>query len=376
MAALASGFGDRIADWRDRLITSRRFQRFAVRFPVFRPFARKKARALFDIVAGFTYSQVLAACVAVDLFPLLRTGPLDLDEIARRTGLPAAGAQRLLDAAVSLRLAEKRSGGRYGLGELGAAFLGNPGIAEMVRHHSMLYADLADPVALLRGERDATRLAAFWPYADHAELDAIDADAAATYSRLMSASQPLVSEDILDAYGFRGHRVLLDVGGGDGTFLSAVARRHPDLSLRLFDLPQVAGLARARAAREGFDDRFEAVGGSFFDDPLPSGADIATLVRVAYDHDDASVVKILERVRAALPAGGRLLLAEPMAGVDGAEPIGDAYFGFYLLAMGKGRSRTPEKLMALLEAAGFAESRLLTTRRPLLVQAILARVAD
>ena len=40
---------------------------------------------------------------------------------------------------------------------------------------------------------------------------------------------------------------------------------------------------------------------------------------------------------AALPPGGTLLLAEPMAGTPGAEPVGDAYFGFYLLAMGSGR---------------------------------------
>ena len=42
----------------------------------------------------------------------------------------------------------------------------------------------------------------------------------------------------------------------------------------------------------------------------------------------------------ALPADGTLLLAEPMAGSRGAEPVGDAYFGFYLLAMGSGRPRT------------------------------------
>ena len=59
------------------------------------------------------------------------------------------------------------------------------------------------------------------------------------------------------------------------------------------------------------------------------------------------------RRRQALPADGALLMAEPMAGGAGAEPIGDAYFGFYLLAMGSGRPRTPAELARLLARAGF-----------------------
>ena len=53
----------------------------------------------------------------------------------------------------------------------------------------------------------------------------------------MSRTQPLVAEDILDAYPFARHRCLLDVGGGEGAFLAAAAKRAPHLALRLFDLP-------------------------------------------------------------------------------------------------------------------------------------------
>jgi demethylspheroidene O-methyltransferase len=69
-------------------------------------------------------------------------------------------------------------------------------------------------------------------------------------------------------------------------------------------------------------------------------------VRVVHDHDDERVLALLRAVRAALPPGGTLLLAEPMAGTPGAQAMGDAYFGFYLLAMGSGRPRTPQRLGA------------------------------
>ena len=74
-----------------------------------------------------------------------------------------------------------------------------------------------------------------------------------------------------------------------------------------------------------------------------------------------------------MPADGTLLLAEPMSGTPGAEPVGEAYFGFYLLAMGRGRPRTPAEIGALLRAAGFGGVRARRTRTPLLTSVLTAR---
>ena len=129
------------------------------------------------------------------------------------------------------------------------------------------------------------------------------------------------------------------------------------------------------AAAQGLAARARAVGGSFLTDALPQGADVASLVRVIHDHDDAAAMTILRAVRQALPAGGTLLLAEPMSGTPGAEAMGDAYFGFYLLAMGRGRPRTAAELTQMLQAAGFEAVRLLPTRMPLQTQLLVARCA-
>ncbi len=317
---------------------------------------------------------MLLAGVRLRLFDILAEGPRTEAELAARLGLPREGAARLLAASVALRLAERRSGGRFGLGPLGAALVGNAAIGEMVLHHGMLYADLADPVALLRGERPGTALAAYWPYADAADPASLTAAQVAAYTKLMAASQPLVADEILDAYDLRRHRCLLDIGGGDGSFLRAAAARAPRLELRLFDLPAVAAQAETRFAAAGLAGRTNIVGGDFSRDALPTGADVASLVRVIHDHDDATALKILRAARAALPTGGTLLLAEPMAGTHGAEPMGDAYFGLYLLAMGRGRPRTPAALTALLREAGFARVRQVATHTPLLTGLLVARV--
>ena len=372
------GWVDRCLAWRDRTLASPRFQRRAAAFALTRPLARRHARELFDLVAGFVYSQVLLACVELRLFEILAERPQSLDQLAERLALPVDAAQRLLAAAVSLRLVERRSEGRYGLGELGAPMVGNRAVAAMVEHHASLYADLADPVALLRrapGNASTSELARYWPYAEAALPSALSNDGVATYSALMSASQPLVADEILDAYSWRGHRCLLDVGGGEGSFLCSAAARLPGLQLVLFDLPAVADRARERFAAQGLSARASAVGGSFLTDTLPQGADVASLVRVIHDHDDVAAMTILRAVRQALPAGGMLLLAEPMSGTPGAEAMGDAYFGFYLLAMGRGRPRTSAELTQMLQAAGFEAVRLLPTRMPLQTQLLVGRCA-
>jgi demethylspheroidene O-methyltransferase len=365
-------------DWLQQQIGSPRFRRWAAGFWLTRPLVRRRAAQLFDLVAGFVYTQVLLACVRLDLFDrLAASGPADAATLAQRHGLPVRAMQRLLDAAVSVRLLARRRGGRYALGALGAPMVGNAPLAAMVEHHAALYADLRDPLALLRDEGAGSALSAYWPYALHTptrpEEQALPARAVAEYSALMTASQPMVIEEVLAAYDLRRHQVLLDVGGGEGRFVAEAAAAAPRLQCHVFDLPPVAALARQRLAGLGLSARVQVHGGSFFDDPLPRGADIVTLVRVLFDHDDAHVLAILRAVRAALPPGGTLLVAGPMAQAQGAVTGGDAYFGFYLLAMGRGEPRSAQTLTRLLCEAGFVDVRALRTRLPLQAGVLLAR---
>jgi demethylspheroidene O-methyltransferase len=366
---------DRLLATRDALLASPRFQRWAGALPLTRWIARRRASQLFDLVGGFVYSQILLACVRLKLFELLATAPQTRAALAPRLGLTEEAADRLLAAAVALRLVEHRSGGRYGLGALGAPLVGNTALLAMIEHHTTLYADLADPVALLRGEIKDAALAQYFPYTRAEEPGAIEQERVAAYSTLMSASQPFVASEILDAYDFAKHRVHLDVGGGEGTFLCSVAQHAPQLKLMLFDLPAVAQRARDRLGSAGLSGRAQVFGGSFLTDPLPAGADLITLVRVVHDHDDARVLALFRRVREALAPGGVLVLAEPMSGTRGAEAMGDAYFGFYLLAMGRGRTRTVQELSNLLLQAGFAAPQLLPTRIPLQAKVLLVRPA-
>lgn len=337
--------------WLNRLVARPGFQSWASKFPLTRRQARKDGAVLFDVVQGFVQSQVLMALVELDIFRRLRSGAQTPEGLGRATQIPTERMQVLLQAAAALRLLKRDRAGRFSLARKGAALMGVPGLDAMIRHHRAFYADLADPVALLRGPAK-TELSEFWPYVFGARGN-IDPVVAETYSDLMAQSQRLVAEDTLRAVSFKSARHLVDIGGGTGAFLEAVGQATPSLQMTLFDLPQVTPAARARFDNAGMSERVQICPGSFRDDPLPQGADAISLIRVLYDHADDTVTALLQAVYDALPAGGRLVISEPMGGGSAPDSSGDVYFAFYTLAMQTGRARSPAEISALCKAAGF-----------------------
>lgn len=360
---------DRWRSFRASLVARPGFRQFAASFPLTRAVARQRTRALFDLAAGFVYSQVLSSFVRLGLVDYLHAAPRNIADIAHHAGLPQPGALRLLKAAIALDLAAEGADGRYRLGETGAALFGNDGVLAMIAHHEMLYEDLADPVALLKGQA-RTKLQRFWSYAGG---DADDRGAASSYSQLMARSQEMVAREVLAVLPLQTHRRLLEIGGGSGAFAIAAARRYPRLRLDLFDLPPVAEIAAGRIEQARLSTQITVHGGNAFEAPLPAGADIATLVRVLHDHDDDAALALLRASHASLAAGGTMVIAEPMAETRGAEPAGHAYFGFYLLAMGQGRPRSWAEIAGMMEQVGFVDIRELPTATPLIVRVAAGR---
>lgn len=350
--------------WINRLAASERFQNFCARVPGLRGIARAEGAALFDLMQGFVQSQVLMALVELRVLHLLADGPADVASLALRTDVPPERMQILLQAGAAMGLLKRRRDGRFALARRGAAFAAIPGLADMVRHHTVLYADLADPVAFIRGQTQPA-LADFWPYVFGA-TGPMDEATTARYSRLMADSQRMVAAEALAHLDLRDVARLMDVGGGTGAFLRAVRARWPDLQLALFDLPDVVAQAAlpADVARHG---------GSFRADDLPKGADAISLVRVLYDHSDETVRVLLARVHAALPPGGRVLIVEPMSGGAVPDAQTDVYFSVYTLAMRTGRTRSATEIGALLQEAGFEAITKPSTRKPYVTSVLTAR---
>jgi hypothetical protein len=167
--------------------------------------------------------------------------------------------------------------------------------------------------------------------------------------------------------GGAGHRVerladlpwkdetVVDVGGGNGTLLIELLRRHESLRGIVFDLPEVAREAEGRVAAAGLADRIDVVAGSMFDG-VPAG-DAYVLAVVLHDWDDGGAARILAQVRAAAPAHARVLIADSVI-PPGNDPHGAKWLDLLMLVLNRGRERTEDDWHALLERSGFRAERI------------------
>ncbi len=358
---------------RNRVFANPVFQHWAAKLPLINRIARTRAGEAFDLVAGFTYSQTLRAYVESSLFDILVDGPVRAAVVAQRLELSEEAALTLLRAGRALRLSEEPEPDHWMLGEAGAVLAADTGAQAMIRHHRLLYRDLADPMELLRKDRkEPTELSKFWSYAGALHGAAERGEETAEYSELMATSQHFVADQVLASFRFPTAARLLDVGGGHGAFLTRMGDAFPSLHLGLFDLPEVAKEG-ARILKDRFGDaRVSAHPGNFFEGSIPTGYDIVSLVRILHDHDDEPASRLLANIHKSLAPGGKLLIAEPMARVPGAEGMGEAFFGFYLWAMGSGRARSREEIAVMLRAAGFSKTRFIATPQPVNASLILA----
>ncbi len=350
--------------FRNRVLANQKFQKWAAKMPLVRRIASQKAVEIHHLTAGFVYTQTLTAVIQSNLLAVLQGRIETTKSVAAMCGLSPQAAFTLLTASRALKLTDEVTPGHWMVGELGASVLGNPAVADMVRHHAVLYRDLADPLAILR-HRENTGLRNYWSYVPGGtRLE----ESHREYSRLMSSSLALIADHILDSYPLKDYASLIDVAGGTGQFARVVKQRYPELSTTVLDLPEV--VSEAKALSTPHDIRFVAT--DMFHSPLPENSELFSLIRVLHDHDDEPVKQLLSRLHSALRPGGHLLIAEPMTGTAGAESIGDTYFSFYLWAMGSGRPRTAKELEAMCLAAGFTRIREFKTPIPALTRLLVA----
>jgi hypothetical protein len=148
---------------------------------------------------------------------------------------------------------------------------------------------------------------------------------------------------------WRGDETVVDVGGGNGSLLVGLLRRHPRLRGIVFDLPET----HRDEARLG--ERIRFVAGDFFDS-VPPG-DVYVLSTVLHGWDDDRAAEILRTIRACGPPGAQVVVLDAVV-PPGNEPHGAKWLDLLLLALTGGMERDESRWLALLARAGLEPVRL------------------
>ena len=189
------------------------------------------------------------------------------------------------------------------------------------------------------------------------------------FNQAMAASSAVVVQSVLDHYSFPQSGLIIDVAGGNGAMLMAILNAVPHARGIVMDLPFTEAAALANIAGHGLAHRCQFHAGDFFQS-VPRGGDLYTMKWILHDWSDPQAAAILQTVHKAMPSYGKLLLAEAVVPEEG-----DATFGrlmdINMMVMCGGKERTANEWRALLNANGFALTRIIPMPGPVsLIEAV------
>jgi SAM-dependent methyltransferase len=298
---------------------------------------------IFQLASGFMASKMFFAAGDLGLFTILGDGPASADEMAARAGAPAANVRVVADAMVALGMLVLDEG-RYRNSDVAQAFLSGRTPADL--RPMLAFWDRLS-YAGWTGFRDAVRRTTQQPHAFE-----FSPDDQALFSAGVEAASRGGAMALADSYDFGRHKRLLDIGGGTGSFLRIIRRRHPHLSMTLFELPGTAAYARTRFSPED-TAAIGIIEGDMLRSPLPTGYDAVLLSHVLHGFGEAICTALLTRIHEALPRGGRLLLVDYFLTADRTAPVMATLMSGEFLNFAGGRAYSAAEVTAWLKDIGW-----------------------
>jgi len=305
--------------------------------------AVEDVEGLMEMAWAFRASRVLMLAHKLDVFTLLSEKPLSSLEIAERCGANPDMTERLLIACCSLGFLRMR-GERYENTELSERYL--------VRGRALFQGAWIDHAA--------DDLWSYWGRGLDEELggrrvgveDGTRRFALAMHAIAMSGE----AMELAGAVELSDKRLLLDVGGGPGTYSIFLCKRNPRLHAIVFDLPETIEIAREVIREFGMSSRVSTRAGSWDTEDFGQGYDAVLMSNVLHGQDSKAEMK-LEKAFNAMEEKGLLIIRDFLLNDDRTGPPEAALFNLMVGAY------TAGELKSLVEEAGFTGVRQVKTRR-------------
>ncbi|WP_197383598.1 methyltransferase [Mycolicibacterium mengxianglii] len=315
---------------------------------------------VYRLIMAAWGSQAIRALADCSIAEHLKTEALTAQQIAERERVDASMLYRLLRVGVSMGLLNHDTDSGTFLSTAMLQML-HEDAPDSLKHYAKAAIGPAfwlpavrTPQAIATGRNQAVEAlgtSVFDYFGQHPE------EARVFTAAMTDLSTPVIREAV-SAIDVGNASYAIDVGGADGTFVSELLERHPELTGAVLDLPHVIPSVVDNAKRRGISHRMAGIGGDFLES-VPS-ADIYLLKFVLHDWDDRTCITLLGNIRRAMNPSARLFIVEMVHGYDVAA-LDTALMDMAMLFSNTGKERDVSEFESLLSEAGLCP----VTVRPL-----------
>jgi hypothetical protein len=320
---------------------------------------RAAAGRLLPMIWGIHISRCIYAVAELGIADLLAEGTQSSQQLAAATGTHEPSLYRVLRALAALDVFEEHEAHHFSLTLMGERLRTG---ANLGMRAWTVFPDVRPFEHILEtirtgasGRQIEYGVDTFQYLADHPE-------AAARFDEAMAERTAAYAPSVADTFDFSEVGTVIDLGGGNGTLLVEILRRHQHLSGVLFELPSVAARATAIVAAGAVTERCRVIAGDFFQSVPPAGCYL--LANVLHDWNDTRSIDILRNCREAMPGHGRVLIIERLIPEDGSDPVPALLSDINMLVFTGGQERTNSEYGALLHAAGLRLTRVIPVASP------------
>jgi hypothetical protein len=326
--------------------------------------------AMLQIMTGFRVSRATYVAAKLGIADLLKDGSKSSEELAQLTDTHAPSLYRVMRGLVSAGIFDQDEHGRFTLTPIGATLRSDVpnslralAIINLGEERYHAWGDLM--LSVRTGEIAFNRVfgMGLWEYyQQHPDQAKIFDDSMANLIAAHNAA-------VLASYPFSAIDTLVDVGGGNGSFIVSALKANPLMKGVLFDLPHVAEQAKKRIADAGLSERCAVIGGDIIS-AVPEGGTLYLLSKIIHDWKDDRAIAILKSCQQAMRDKAKLLLVEIIlpARVEQSPALQRAFMlDVHMMATTGGRERTEAEYRRLLKAAGFEVIRIIPTQSELAV---------
>ncbi len=306
------------------------------------------AQEILDVARLFQPACVLTTAAVLDVFSPLHDKSMTARALASVLHTDPRATTILLDALTALEFLTKQ-GNNYSVPEDVAKLLTEKSpqnVLPMVRHLANCHRRWSRlPVVTQTGKSADCGSSIRGEASDRADF----------VKGMHNISEPIAAE-VIDKLQPLEFDHLLDIGGASGTWTTAFLRAVPEARATLFDLPSVISIAEQHIARAGLGDRVTLVGGDFYTDDLPEGADLAWLGAICHQNSSEQNRTLFARVHKALKNGGVVVIRDVVMDPSRTSPKGGALFAVNMLVGTEGGGTyTFDEYRRDLCEAGFGE---------------------